>query len=77
MRLVSFDAALGDVAVRAGWMLPVIALLPDLRQQLLDRYGGVFGAAGAQVVAVGVDQRGPVFAARGSSGQARRRGRTA
>ena len=35
--------------------------VPDLPQQPLDRHRGVLGAALAQVVAVGVDERGPVL----------------
>jgi hypothetical protein len=60
VRPVRFDPALGDVAdeqVRTAG----VAEFPDLPQQLLDRDRGVFGAALAQVVAVGIDQRGPVL----------------
>ena len=35
--------------------------VPDLPQQPLDRHRGVLGAALAQVVAVGVNERGPVL----------------
>jgi len=59
VRPVSFDPALGDVAVEqvhaAG-----IALLADLGEQLMDGNGGVGGAAGAQVITVGVHHGGPV-----------------
>ena len=60
MRPVRFDPALGDVAEeQVGAAL--IAEFPDLPQQLLDRDRGVFGAALAQVITVGIDQRGPVL----------------
>jgi len=63
VRPVAFGAALVDVAdEQVGAAL--VAELADLPQQLLDGHGGVPGAALAQVVAVGVDQGGPVLRAR-------------
>jgi hypothetical protein len=59
VRPVSFDPALGDVA--AGQVHAAgIALLADLGEQLVDGNGGVGGAAGAQVITVGVHHGGPV-----------------
>jgi hypothetical protein len=56
VRPVSFDPALGDVA--AGQVHAAgIALLADLGEQLMDGNGGVGGAAGAQVITVGIHQR--------------------
>jgi hypothetical protein len=60
VRPVALGASLVDVAdeqVRAA----LVAELADLPQQLLDRDRGVLGAAPAQVVAVGVNERGPVL----------------
>ena len=60
MRPVALQAALADVAdEQVG--VALVAEFPDLPQQLLNRDRGVFGAALAQVVAVGVDERGPVL----------------
>ena len=56
MRVAAVQAALVDVADKqVGAAL--VAALADLAQQLLDRDGGLFGAALAEVVAVGVDTR--------------------
>ncbi|GGL68115.1 hypothetical protein GCM10010095_61290 [Streptomyces anthocyanicus] len=56
---VAFGAALVEVADQqvdtAG-----IAQLPDLFEEVGDRDGGIRGSAPAQVVAVGVDEGGPV-----------------
>jgi hypothetical protein len=52
VRPVSFDPALGDVAVEQVHAAGV-ALLADLAEQTLDGHGGVLGAAGAQVITVG------------------------
>ena len=54
------SAALVDVAdEEVGAAL--VAEFPDLPQQLLDRDAGFFGPALAEVVAVGVDEGGPVL----------------
>ena len=54
------SAALVDVAdEEVGAAL--VAAFPDLPQQLLDRDAGLFGPALAEVVAVGVDEGGPVL----------------
>ena len=60
MRPVGFDAALGDVAVEQVHAAGV-TLFADLGEQLPDGHGGVGGAAGAQVVTVGIHQRRPVL----------------
>jgi hypothetical protein len=56
---VAFGPALGDVAVE-GVEAAGVALLLDLAEQLLDGGSGVGRTTFAQVVAVRVDQRGPV-----------------
>ncbi|XIG72331.1 hypothetical protein C1N81_44800 (plasmid) [Streptomyces sp. SGAir0957] len=38
-----------------------VTLFPDLRQQVSDGDGRVLGATSAQMIAVGVDQTGPVY----------------
>ena len=60
VRPVGVGAALVDVADEEVGAARVAALA-DLPQQLLDRDPGLFGAALAQVVAVGVDEGGPVL----------------
>jgi hypothetical protein len=40
---------------------PIGAVIANLPQQALDRYPGFFGATLAQVIAVRVDERGPVL----------------
>jgi hypothetical protein len=60
VRAVAVQAALIDVADQeVGAAL--VAAFPDLAQQVPDRDRGFFRAALAEVVAVGIDEGGPVF----------------
>ena len=60
VRAVAVQAALVDVADQeVGAAL--VAAFADLAQQVLDRDAGFLGAALAEVVAVGVDEGGPVL----------------
>jgi hypothetical protein len=60
VRPVAVGAALVDVAdEQVGAAL--VAELADLPEQLPNRDSGVLGAPLAQVVAVGIDERGPVL----------------
>jgi len=60
VRAVTVQAALVDVAdEEVGAAL--VAAVADLAQQVLDRDAGFFGPALAEVVAVGVDEGGPVL----------------
>ncbi len=70
VRPVGVGAALVDVADQQVGAARVAALA-DLPQQLLDRDPGFLGSALAQVVAVGVDEGGPVLRVRGAAARAR------
>ena len=60
MRLAAVQPALVDIAdQKVGDAL--VAALPDLAQELLDRDARLLGAALAEVVAVGVHQGRPVL----------------
>jgi hypothetical protein len=60
VRPVSFHSALGDVAVEQVHAAGVTQFA-DLDEQGLDGHGGIGGAPGTQVIAVGVHQRRPVL----------------
>lgn len=75
-RFVALGAALGDVAVEQVEAAGVAQLL-DFPEEAEDGDGRVFRSAGAQVVTVGVDERGLVAGLRDGRRWALSYGRTA